>query len=98
MAPATTSEAENFANWNELEFASAIQAILKQLKAIGQAFSAAVDLAFKPLNIRSGVNGISRNRTPVASKTAFAIAAGTTIIGVSAAPAAGISGRFNKWI
>lgn len=37
---------------------------------------------------RSGVNGTWRKRTPVASNTAFAIAAGTTVIAVSPAPIA----------
>jgi hypothetical protein len=47
----------------------------------------------RALRTRSGVNGISRKRTPVASKMALAMAAGTTTIGVSAAPVAGSSGR-----
>jgi len=47
---------------------------------------------------RSGVKGISRRRAPVASKTALAMAAGTTTIGVSAAPVAGSSGRLMRWI
>ncbi|HUA18833.1 MAG TPA: lipocalin-like domain-containing protein [Bryobacteraceae bacterium] len=45
---------------------------------------------------RSGVNGIWRNRAPVASKTAFPIAAAMTVIDVSPAPVASSSGRFTS--
>ena len=42
-----------------------------------------------PALTRSGVNGRSRSRAPVASKIAFPIAAGVTVIAVSPAPVAG---------
>ena len=45
---------------------------------------------------RCGVNGKSRSRAPVASKIAFPIAAGVTVIAVSPAPVAGTSTGVTK--
>jgi hypothetical protein len=45
---------------------------------------------------RSGVNGARRRRTPVASKTALAIAAATGRIELSPAPAGGSSGAVDQ--
>src|SRR5262249_25458595 len=42
--------------------------------------------------------GISRIRTPVAEKTAFAMAGATAMTGVSPAPTEGRSGRSRRWI
>jgi hypothetical protein len=47
---------------------------------------------------RCGVNGNSRRRAPVASKMAFPIAAGITVIAVSPAPVAGTSGGVKKTV
>ena len=48
---------------------------------------------FNPASTRSGVNGASRRRTPVASKIALAIAAAIGALDGSPPPRAGISGR-----
>src|SRR6266436_7340592 len=45
---------------------------------------------------RSGVSGARRRRTPVASKTALAMAAATGRIELSPAPAGGNSARFSS--
>jgi hypothetical protein len=42
--------------------------------------------------------GIARIRTPVAAKTAFAMAGATAMTGVSPAPTDGRSGRSRRWI
>src|ERR1700683_2047387 len=47
---------------------------------------------------RSGVNGKSRRRPPVASKIALPIAAGVTVIAVSPAPVAGTSAGVTKML
>ena len=44
----------------------------------------------------AGKNGTDRKRTPVASKTAFEIADGTTVGAISPAPQSGISGRLMR--
>lgn len=63
---------------------------LRAIRARGARYDAgrAASAAFT----RSGVNGISRNRAPVASNTALPIAAATAVIDVSPAPLAGASG------
>jgi hypothetical protein len=73
----------------------------KEIAAVldeGYSFCVTEGFAFRAFNTRSGVSGTSRKRIPVASKTALATAAGTATMGVSAAPAAGNSGRLIKAI
>ena len=54
----------------------------------------AYDLAASAALTRSGVNGTSRMRAPVASKIALPIAPATTVMAVSPAPLAGAPGRY----
>ena len=59
----------------------------------GKACGAAGTSPCNPFRIRSGVNGGSRKRTPVASKIAFAIAAALGTDADSPTPSGGWSGR-----
>src|ERR1700680_1943940 len=51
--------------------------------------AAGADVPARPARMRSGVNGTSRNRTPVASKIALAIAAALGTEADSATPSGG---------
>ena len=76
--------------WNApAEKANAVQWV-KSLRDSLQPLSTSADLT------RCGVNGKSRRRAPVASKIAFPIAAGVTVIAVSPAPVAGTSAGVTK--
>src|SRR3569832_2521953 len=52
-----------------------LRSILAELTGAARAAASGVSLARNPARMRSGVNGGSRKRTPVASKIALAIAA-----------------------